>query len=315
MNIVFVGNFRPAASTENDLRWTLDDMGHTVVCYQEDTNTTDEIFEHALKAYMFLYVHTHGWVTPGSLPMAHVIRELKNKNIPTVAFHLDYWYGLARQTDVGRDDFWRCEFIFTADGDPRTQQWFEDKGYKHFWSPPAVVKRDCYLALPVKELKHDIVFVGSRAYHQEWPYREQLIHWLHDNYRDRFAHYGNDGIKTVRGHELNQLYASSKLAVGDSLCLGFDHVNYWSDRVYETRGRGGLLIHPEIKGLDKMLIKYPFEDWAELKRLIDKYLEDDELRERTRLAHHDYVKTHHTYHNRMKDILKIVETHRDNPNA
>jgi hypothetical protein len=306
VKIVFVGNFEPAHSTENDIRWTLEDMGHEVVCCQESRDTTDRILEESKRADMMLYVHTHGWVTPGSIPMREVIKQLHRIGRPTVAFHLDYWYGLDRAKDVGNDAFWFCDYVFTADGDPRTQDWFKSMGINHFWSAPAVVKRDCYITPPVEDFKQDVLFVGSSIYHKEWPYRAQLVEWLHKTYGDRFTHYGNGGVRSVRGHELNQIYASSKVVVGDSLCLGFNHENYWSDRVYETRGRGGVLIHPEIKGLDTMLVKYKYGDFDELKRLIDYYLQNGEQRESLRKQMLDYVKNHHTYHNRFEQIFKIV---------
>lgn len=306
MNIVFVGNFEPANSTENDLRWTFEDMGHTVIPCQENKSMTDDILAKAEAADMFFYIHTHGWVTPGSIPMREVIKRLHRQGKPTVAFHLDYWYGLDRAVDVGQEAFWFCDYVFTADGDPRTQEWFKGMGINHYWSPPAVVKRDCYFAPDTPELRHEIIFVGSSIYHKEWPYRLELINWLKTNYGGRFAHYGNGGIKSIRGDELNRLYASSKVVVGDSLCLNFDHVNYWSDRVYETRGRGGFLIHPEIEGLDDHMVKYPFKDFGRLRHIIDYYLQHPAEREERRLEQQAYVKQNHTYHNRLQRILDIV---------
>ena len=45
---------------------------------------------------------------------------------------------------------------------------------------------------------------------------------------------GGDGLGVVRGEKLNQLYADSKIVIGDSLSLNFDYPGYWSDRIYET---------------------------------------------------------------------------------
>lgn len=306
MTIVFVGNFEPQFSTENDLRWTLEDMGHQVIACQENKALTNDILAKALAADMFLYVHTHEWETPGSVPMREVIKQLHRQGKPTVAFHLDYWYGLKRQADVGKDAFWSCDYVFTADGDPKSQQWFESLGIKHYWSPPAVVKRDCYMAEEVPALRQDVIFVGSSIYHEEWPYRMQIISWLKANYGERFSHYGNGGIRNIRGHELNQLYASAKVVVGDSLCLGFDHKNYWSDRVYETRGRGGFLIHPDIEGLDDHLVTYPYRNFAHLKTLIDYYLTHDNEREKARLDQFNFVLQCQTYHDRFAKIFKTI---------
>lgn len=316
MTIAFVGNFQPEHSTENDLLWTLQDMGHEVIKFQESTAYTDDILAKAQSMDMFLYVHTHGWVTPGSIPMAEVIRRLNSVKVPTVAFHLDYWYGLERAKDVGADAFWSCKYVFTADGDPKSQEWFKSLGINHYWSKPAVVKRDCYLADPQlirrsidtkPERPYDVIFVGSRNYHKEWPYREELLAWLHRTYGERFTHFGGDGVRPVRGAELNQVYADSKVVVGDSLCLGFDHQNYWSDRVYETRGRGGFLIHPMIKGLeDEVLVTYKFADFKELQSKIDHYIRNNGDREHLRLGMYEDVRLNHTYHNRMQAIFETV---------
>lgn len=306
LKILYIGNFQSPYSTENDIAWTLSDMGATVYKKQENQDTTDEMIQWLGVADIILYTHTHGWITPGSFPMRKLLDKFRRRNTPTVGIHLDYWYGLERQKDVGIDDFWGVEYMFTPDGDKRSQQWFESLKINHHYLPPAVVKRDCYLAEPHKGYRSDVIFVGSKNYHKEWPYRTDLIEWLEKTYKNRFRHWGGDGIRSIRGDELNTLYASSKIAVGDSLCLDFNHQYYWSDRVYETRGRGGFLIHPAIVGLDSHLVTYRYKDFEQLKELIDFYIRNDEERERLRLVNHEYVKQNHTYHNRMQTMIEVL---------
>lgn len=306
IRVMFLGNFRPPHSTENDLLWTLRDMGFSVTARQEDEATTDEMLTWADNIDVFLYVHTHGWVTNGSFPVRELIRKFQRRGIKTVGYHLDYWYGLKRAADVGRDDFWACEYMFLPDGDKRSVEWFKSLGINMTYLPPAVVKRDCYLAEPIDSLKTDVLFVGSKHYHPEWPYRQELLIWLEMTYRDRFKHYGGDGIRSVRGAELNQLYASAKVVVGDTLCLNFDHEYYWSDRLYETRGRGGFLIHPYIVGIDNMVTTYKYRDFDGLKSTIDHYLYNEKEREQKRLLNHEYVKENHTYHNRLKIVFNTI---------
>lgn len=161
---------------------------------------------------------------------------------------------------------------------------------------------------------HDVIFVGSKGYHPEYSYRPKLINWLEETYGDKFARYAGDSEKygLARGERLNKLYASSKIAIGDSLCIGFKYPYYWSDRVYETLGRGGFMIHPYIKGMEedfeagKHLIFYEFGNFKNLKELIDYYLTHDEEREKIRLAGHEYVKENHTYRNRWQTILETL---------
>ena len=101
--------------------------------------------------------------------------------------------------------------------------------------------------------------------------------------------------------------------MGDTLCPGFNHPYYWSDRVYETMGRGGFIIHPWIKGLQDEFIDgvhlryYEYDNFKELKRLIDYYLKHDTERERIRRAGHEQVRNGCTYKARLTEALRVVE--------
>ena len=96
------------------------------------------------------------------------------------------------------------------------------------------------------------------------------------------------GQPSIRNHDLNRLYASVKVCVGDSLCPGFNHPRYWSDRLPETIGRGGFIIHPRIEGIEEeyggRVELFGFNDWDTLKLKIDYYLasEDERIRKRNR---------------------------------
>jgi hypothetical protein len=158
-----------------------------------------------------------------------------------------------------------------------------------------------------------VVFVGSKNYHPEWPWRGQLIQWLRDTYGSRFTHVGGDGdTGTLRGDTLNRMYTNSKVAVGDTLCLGFDYPYYASDRLFECPGRGGFNLFPRIKGLEEWFVEgeeiafYEYGDFDQLKFLIDYYLEDEGRREHIRRAGHERVKAEHTYRHRWETILQTV---------
>jgi len=309
-NIAFIGNFVAPESTENHLKWTLEDLGYKVIGLQENIDTTDHILDVAKACDLLIYVHTHGWFTPGTFDLTELFNRLKSLKIPTASFHLDYWFGLTRQDDVGKHPFWHTKYVFTADGG--SNNWYREQGINHFWLKPAVVKRDCYMA--EKHSDYDLIFVGSNLYHNEWDYRPQLINWLKMNYGGRFRRFGNpdftdDSVFPVRGRPLNQLYADAKVVVGDSLCLNFTHEDYWSDRVYETIGRGGFLIHPYIKGLEKefvdgeTIVFYKFGDFDELKTKINYYIENDEAREKIRKQGFEFVRNNATYNDRMDEMI------------
>jgi len=309
--IVFIGNFDPPFSTENDWVWTWKKLGYEVVKCQENRATTDEILREAKQGCAFVhYVHSHGFNTPGSFDVEELLRRLRRADIKTVGIHLDYWRGLDREVDVGVHPWWKCQYIFTADGG--SHNWYKEKGINHYYLKAGVVERDCYIGKVREEFKHDVIFVGSREYHPEWCYRPQLVDWLKETYGKRFGHYGGDGIKSVRGSELNDLYASAKIVIGDTLCLNFKHPDYFSDRLFETTGRGGFLIFPQIKGIEECfkigeeIITYEFGEFDQLKNLIDYFLKLDKTRERIKLAGFEKTKARHTYTNRAMEVLKTI---------
>jgi len=310
MRIVFVGNFRVPFTTENDLVYSYEKLGHKVVRMQEDYVTTGDILMEASRSDMLHYVHTHGWETKGAISMQEVLRKLQRRGIPTVSTHLDTWYGLRRASDVANHPFWQTQYVFTADGG--AHEWIKSLGINHHYLKAGVVERDCFIGDRQEHFEFDVVFVGSKQYHPEWPYRPQLINWLEKTYGSRFAHFGGDGRGVIRGKQLNDLYASAKVVVGDTLCLNFDRQEYWSDRIYETTGRGGFIIHPFIEGLqndfdfDKEIIVYQYGNFDELKTKIDYYVQNDAQREAIRMAGHERTKRDHTYTNRVQQVIETV---------
>jgi hypothetical protein len=158
------------------------------------------------------------------------------------------------------------------------------------------------------------VFVGSYPYpHPEWPYRDELINWLQRTYGSRFKRYG-PVAETVRNEALNDLYASAGVVVGDSVCLGMTHRNYWSDRLTETLGRGGVLIWPNIPGCLKYmglrngvhLLSYGFGDFDWLRILIDGCLADPVSARRMANFGQQHIRAKHTYTHRMRALLETV---------
>jgi hypothetical protein len=141
-------------------------------------------------------------------------------------------------------------------------------------------------------------FVGAEGYHPEYPWRGQLIEFLRAVYGSRFKVFTG-----YRGQALNDLYASIGVVVGDSCFGGSDY--YWSDRVPETTGRGGFLLHPECRGLRiPGLALYEPQNLTELQDRIDYYLAHESEREHLRCAAHQWVKNWETYHNRMDTLLR-----------
>lgn len=327
MKIAYVGNFSQRHCTEVHIAATLEDMGHEVLRLQED-----QVVDHwpyllvTSDTDLFLYTRTWGAVSRGAL------EDIKTHGIPTASYHLDLYVGLQREDGLDTDPFWQTDYVFTPDGDPRSAEVFKRKGINHHYIKPGVYKPECVPGIYKPELAHDVTFVGGglEYMHLEWPYRHQLVRWLMDNYSGtqttalslqgtwpntiipRFGKYGHPQ-RVMRNQDLNDLYASAKIAVGDSVCVpDFKHTYYWSDRVYETIGRGGFLIHPFIEGLQEefkdkeTIVFYEYGNFDQLRELIDYYLEHDNERETIRMRGQDIVKTRYTYHNRLSQMLSIV---------
>ena len=311
MKIMMIGNVKIPFSTESDWVWTYRDLGHEVIEMQEDEDTTDRMWELGQTCDLIHYVHTHQWHTPGSFSIETLIQKFKDAGIVTIGYHLDYFYGLEREKDVNTHPWWTLDYIFTADGG--SNDWYRAQGINHHYVKAGVVKRDCYIGNYREEYACDVAFVGSYHYHPEWPYRPRLIDWLQDTYGDRFRRYAGDTQwGTIRGSALNDLYASVKVVVGDTLCLGFNHPEYFSDRIMETTGRGGFLIMPFIEGIrdcftEDELITYKFEDFSGLKEKIDYYLSHELERHSIQLAGHKRCLTDHSYSNRVREIFSILE--------
>jgi glycosyltransferase involved in cell wall biosynthesis len=309
--ITFLGNFRVDYTTETHHTKTLESMGHQVVRFQESEATSEDVFNSAISSDLFVWVHTHGWNTPGRLTMQDMLLELKKHKVPSMTYHLDLWLGLSRQKDLRRKPVYLyIDHFFTVD--KKMAEWFNKQtSVKGHYIPAGVYDKECtYIPAAPKE---EVIFVGSKTYHPEWPYRPKLINFLSQTYGARFNLYGREGLGVVRGQELNNLYASTKVVVGDTLCPEFKYADYWSDRIYETLGRGGFLIHPYIQGLEKEfenkkhIVFYEYNNLNQLQELINYYLEHEEEREEIRRSGHELVKNNYTYKNRWEAILKELD--------
>lgn len=309
MRIVFCGNFRVDFTSETHHADSLQSMGHQVIRLQETVATREQVLEEGLKSNLVVFVHTHGWETPGQLSWIELSNTLKNAGVPFITYHLDLWLGIGRQKDLDDMFYKSLHHFFTVDKLMADYLNENTNTVGHF-IPAAVYDKEVYIHpdYDPNNFDNEVVFVGSRQYHSEWTYRPTLIDWLKSNYN--FKHVGSDGEGTVRGEALNRLYALSKIAIGDTLNIGFDYPYYSSDRLWESIGRGAFTIYPHIEGLDdyyedgKEVVFYKHGDFDDLKKKIDYYLEHDEEREKIRLEGQYKTKTTGTYLNRWHEILK-----------
>jgi Glycosyl transferases group 1 len=311
LTIAYLGNFRtgqpPSARSTSECAVikTLRETGHTVVSLDEALVTLPDILTACRGADLFLWTKTGGWLKCNGHEMISRI------SIPTVALHLDLYWGLEREKEITTDAFWKVKYSFTADGG--NQEKFKAAGVNHFWLRPGVLKSECYLAEPIDDINCDIGFVGSANYHKEW-YREKLVNWLKSTYGKRFRVFGSNG-DSWRGNDLNRLYASVKCIVGDS-CFAGKLKNYVSDRLVESCGRGAAMVFPVIEGMtgdythEKHLMWYTAGDFTELAFAIGKMLAaPEEARRQMRLDAIEHTKQYHTWDIRLNEMLSVIAKH------
>jgi len=310
LDISYIGNFEPRHSTENHVAQTLETLGHRVHRLQENKVDAATIWQRVRETgtRLLLYTRTWGFAGDGN----KLFRDLHAVGVPTASYHLDLYWGIARQNSIVGDPFWNTKFVFTADGGSEDQ--FRLAGINHIHMRAGVFQPECYKAAPDSRFTADVGFVGALDdYHPEWlPYRQKIKQNLTAWYGPQFRYWPKPGQPAVRNEDLNALYASVKIIVGDTLCPGFNHPRYTSDRVYETLGRGGFIIHPFIEGMQeefedgKTIVFYRYNQWDELKAKIDYYLAHEDERLRIRDAAHEFVKANCTYTNRLQEMLRHV---------
>lgn len=309
--VVYVGNFTRPWCTEVHVAATLEQLGHRVVRLQENEVDWDRLPAIVAEAAADLWLWTRTWPVPHDACLA-AIAEIRAAGVPSVFYHLDRWWGLERESQIHTEPFFRLDLVISPDD--QTEKWAA-AGVNHLWMPPAVYAAECGpVAANPRRWPYDVVYVGSYPYpHRSWAaYRHELVSRLRRCYGRRFGLLPRRG-QAIRGRDLQELYATAKVVVGDS-CLVGEPRRYISDRVPETVGRGGLLIHPAVAGVTdgtlytdrEHLVTYPLGDFDEMLRLVDHYLKHDTERETIRAAGRAHVAAHHTYAHRMGAVLAAV---------
>lgn len=341
LHVAYVGNFDPPHSTETHVAQALERNGHLVTRAQENRHGMFAQLADVLTAQpagpgqtspidVVLWTRT-GWDWPAvgypSAEAAHddqrrLLAAARDRQVPVVGYHLDRWWGLNRAPQVVAEPFFAVDLLVTADGG-HDDLW-ASAGVNHLWMPPGVSLAECERVGQARDdLRAQVGFVGSwRSYHREWRNRRHLVRWLQNTYdkpvRPRPPY---QRLRIVeggyRGQDLADLYASIDVLVGDS-CLvpradGSPATRYWSDRIPETLGRGGFLIHPDVEGLRDyfppgVLVTVPLGDFDALGACIDRWLDEPELRREIAERGRQHVMEHHTYEVRMAQLVAHLDT-------
>lgn len=329
LHVAYIGNREKPWCSEVHIARDLEHLGHRVTFFQEPLKGTISQqlkfmadFEQwcaANRPDIAMWTRTRGLPNQAS----SMWRRLEQIGIDTCSYHLDLYLGLDRERGIERDPFWATHHVFTPDGNKASAAHFKRRHIRHHWMPPAVVSDECVPGTKRDKYAYDVVFVGSEGYHREWPWRGQLVAFLRERYGDKFRHFGNSAPEgQTRGQDLNDLYASAKIVVGDSLNLP-GNTHYWTDRYFETVGRGGFLIAPRIEAMNDFLrthehyVSYNHptdrhdpaavsEALESLGHQIDYWLTQPKERKAIAKAGQEHVRQNHTYKHRLTEMLKVM---------
>lgn len=127
---------------------------------------------------------------------------------------------------------------------------------------------------------------------------------------DMRQRYGSDfcQVQRVHGRALADVVASAKVVVAP------DHPatdRYWSNRVFNTLGFGGFLLHPRCRELEKMYrdreeIVY-YDSRPELHELIENFLGRSESRSLIGQFGYERTLQEHLYRHRVEQLVKTIQ--------
>ena len=134
-NILFLGNFQNAESTENMIKWALEErLGYEVEALQENETNLRALEDASEFNDFFLWVRTPTWLKVPDGEMFAFLDSLRARKIPSFGVHLDKFLGIPeREKLIGKIPFWKLQYLFTADGS--RDEDFKKLGVNHYWMP------------------------------------------------------------------------------------------------------------------------------------------------------------------------------------
>jgi len=295
MRIYYIGNFDNEFSTEQYIFEALLEQGYDVKAVQEDLFTSKEHYDMA-QGYDLLLL-AKGRLKDGLPGLVRLLQEFKGKK----AFWLfDKMFDFRpERAEWMTTVIPLVDIYFVTDGSAR--HWYDRFNVPYKILRQGVLKG--YYGQP-KRLYQDfqVAFIGS-LYTEE---RKKMLDELGQEFKVLVM--GTHDMYQVRGQKLADICASVPVIVADS--LGFDY--YWSNRIYETLGAGGFLIHPNIKGLDEEFIDgqhytgYKLGDWVDLKEKVSLALQNTVARQFQAVAGQKLVLDRYTYGHRVRTMMRNI---------
>lgn len=301
MTFAYIGKFNRIYD-EQGIAITLERLGHTVYRFDEDPLDIDDVKEIvSLKPDIVLFAKLRTEINV----RWQLLDACRKNKITTICWVPDLYFGLGREVLIKSFDvIFRADYVFTPDGG-HDHEW-KTAGINHHTLRQGIFADECVYGDAENKASFDIIFVGSK--NPEFPYRRELMQRLQDKYGDSFVWFGKEYTHEYRGKALADLIASTKIVIGDSVYSP----RYWSNRIYETLGRGGFSIHPRIPGMEEEFtyyqdfVPYDYGDFDMLFDKIDYYRTHDS--ERMSIAEHGFhtVSKNYTLTQRCQELLKLV---------
>lgn len=290
MKILYIGKFEKLWDEEYIAR-SFEMLGHQVIRVDEKAiKIPDTIRAEMPDIVLFAKLQITSSIA--------ILKTCKELNITTICWIFDLYWGYTREPQIKHLQAFKADIVITTDGGH--DQKFKDLGINHHCVRQGIYKPECYLTEGTRAL--DVIFVGS---HNPNNQRQEIINKLQQDFNLKW--FGRENTNEIRSVALNDLFANSKIVVGDSVFSPY----YWSNRVVETLGRGGFLIHREVQGLK---VEYPFivtyTDYEDLKAKIQYYLEHDKEREELRKKNFEWVRDNYTCDKQCAKIIEIYEASR-----
>jgi len=287
MKILYIGKFKKLWDEEY-IAQAFESLGHDVIRLPEThKKPTDVIAEYKPDLVLWAKLNINN-------PMS-VVNYCKQNNIKTVCWVWDLYWGYAREHQIHTNLMFKADYVFTSDGGHQNE--WESVGIKHKCIRQGIHEPECYLE-PGEKL-YDVVFIGSQ--NQFNAERLKIINQVKKDFN--FKWFGKENEDEIRGPKLNRLFCQSKIIIGDSVYSP----NYWSNRVVETLGRGGFLIHVDVPGIKEeypYLVTYEKGNYEDLKQKINHYLQNPNLREEIIKKNHEWVKNNYTCKHKCQELCQ-----------
>lgn len=238
------------------------------------------------------------WQQPKELD--ETIESLKKGGMKTVCWLFDLYLGYAREEQVKTKLFFKSDYVFTTDGGHDEE--FKRLGVNHHCIRQGIRNKECFIQ---EGIPKGIAFIGSD--NPLYPYRCKMLGKVIARFNNGFTWYGRGDTDEMRGTKLNELFGNTKVIIGDSVYSPY----YWSNRVVETLGRGGFLIHSEVEGLKEeypYLVTYQKDNVQDLLNKIKYYSEHENERKEILQRNFEWVRHHYTIDKKCRELIDYVFT-------